>query len=96
MLEEEGIPFVREKPIGRLHVDIFLAPKTVIELAGCFWHGCLVCNQKTTPEQQAAIIKDARREYVLRKKGYDVVTIWEHEVKHHPERVRAIGAQFFK
>lgn len=90
MLDAEGIPFVREKAIGRMHVDIFLAPNTVLELNGCFWHGCLVCSNKTTSAQQAAIIKDARRVFVLRRQGYDVVTIWEHEVKSHPERVQAM------
>jgi len=90
MLEAEGIPFIREKTIGRLHVDILLAPKTVVELQGCFWHGCLVCSRKPTRTQQVAIVKDARREYVLRKQGYDVVIIWEHDVKNHPDRVRAM------
>lgn len=90
MLDDDGIPYVREKVIGRLHVDILLAPKTVIELQGCFWHGCLVCNQTPSRAQRAAIVKDARREYVLRKQGYDVVIIWEHDVKHHPERVQAM------
>jgi G:T-mismatch repair DNA endonuclease (very short patch repair protein) len=90
MLEAEQVPFLREKVIGRMHVDIFLDPSTVIELQGCFWHGCLVCNRITTKAQQAAIVKDARREYILRKRGYDVVVIWEHDVKHHPARVRAM------
>ena len=90
MLEAEKIPFIREKTIGRLHVDILLFPKTVVELQGCFWHCCLVCNRNPTPEQQATITKDARREYVLRKQGYDVVIIWEHDVKNHPDRVQAM------
>jgi DNA mismatch endonuclease (patch repair protein) len=90
MLEAEGIPFEREKAIGKLHVDIFLAPTTVIELDGCFWHACPACIEHPTPQQLVTRVKDGRREYVLRKKGFDVIRIWEHEVKNHPQRVQAM------
>ena len=90
MLAAEKIPFTREKAIGRMHVDICLADKVVIELQGCFWHGCLVCTKNPSTEQKAAMRKDARRIAVLRRKGYDVVLIWEHDVKSHPDRVQAM------
>lgn len=88
-LEEDGIAFKKEKAVGRhLHVDIFLDPKTCIELNGCHWHGCLICNPELSKAQKAAQIKDAKRYFTIRKCGFDIVIFWECEVKEFPERVR--------
>lgn len=54
---------------------------------GCFWHGCPV--RGTKPKQNAAfwrekITKNQARDRVvnrvLRKKGWRVVRIWEHDL----------------
>lgn len=90
MLKAEGISFVREKLIGRCHVDVFIEPRTIIELQGCYWHGCAACTKKLTKEQKEWQNRDGRRHYILRKLGYDVVVIWEHEVRDEPGRVQAM------
>lgn|SRR5208337_671586 len=88
-LNEDQIPFKAEKSIGRhMHVDIFFAPKTCIELNGCHWHGCLVCNKELTREQQVAQKKDAKRYFAIRRLGFDIVVFWECEVNEFSERVR--------
>jgi G:T-mismatch repair DNA endonuclease (very short patch repair protein) len=88
-LDEEEIPYTKEKSIGKhMHVDVFFEPKTCIELNGCHWHGCLICNKELTKEQKIAQKKDARRYYRIRKLGFDVVVFWECEVNDYPERVR--------
>lgn len=88
-LDEDGITYTKEKSIGKhMHVDIFFEPKTCIELAGCFWHGCPICNKEPTKEQKIAQKKDARRFYRIRKLGFDVVVFWECEVNGFPDRVR--------
>ena len=88
-LNEEEIPFTREKAIGKyMHVDVFIAPKTCIELNGCHWHGCQICNKELTKDQKLAQKKDAARYYRIRKLGFDVVIFWECEVKDYPDRVR--------
>lgn len=88
-LEEDSIPFTREKAIGKhMHVDIFLQPKTCIELNGCHWHGCMICNKELSKEQKESQIKDARRYFRIRKLGFDVVVFWECEVEKYPQRVR--------
>src|SRR3954468_12056397 len=59
-LEEDDIPFKKEKAIGRhMHVDIFLEPNTCIELNGCHWHGCMICNRELSKAQKVAQVKDA-------------------------------------
>jgi G:T-mismatch repair DNA endonuclease (very short patch repair protein) len=89
-LKEDGIPFKIEKAIGRCHVDVFIEPRTIVELQGCFWHGCMICNRQLDHKQKVAQIKDARRFAFFRNRGFDVIAIWECEVDGEPERVRAV------
>ena len=75
-LDEDEIAFTREKSIGRhLHVDVFLAPKTCVELNGCHWHGCMICHKELSKEQKTAQEKDARRYHSIRRLGFDVVIL---------------------
>lgn len=88
-LDEDDIKYTKEKPIGRhLHVDIFLEPDICIELNGCHWHGCMICNKELSADQKAAQVKDARRYHSIRRIGFDVVIFWECEVNEYGERVR--------
>ena len=89
-LQEDGIAYRKEATIGRCHVDLLFAPRTVVELNGCYWHGCMVCNHPLSDAQKIAQIKDARRYAFLRNRGYDVVIIWECEVEKESDRVRAV------
>jgi G:T-mismatch repair DNA endonuclease (very short patch repair protein) len=90
MLDELGILFVKEKAISQCTVDIFIESRTIIELQGCFWHGCLSCSKSLTADQKKWQILDGRRHHVLRGLGYDVMLIWEHEVEKEPERVQRV------
>ena len=88
MLAAEGISFTKEKAISQCTVDIYIAPRTVIELQGCYYHGCQSCPKTLIADQKKWQILDGRRHHVLRSLGYDVVLIWEHEVDKEPERVQ--------
>lgn len=88
MLKEEKIPFTKEKTIGRCHADIFIEPKTVIELNGCYWHGCPVCTKKYSKMQLTALEKDARRYAFFQRLGFRVYVIWECQVENDPESIR--------
>jgi G:T-mismatch repair DNA endonuclease (very short patch repair protein) len=88
-LDEEGIAYTKEKAIGKyMHVDIFFEPKTCIELNGCHWHGCLICNKELSKDQKIAQKKDSHRYFRIRKLGFDVVVFWECEVRDFPQRVK--------
>lgn len=89
-LKEDGVAFKIEKAIGRCHVDVFIEPRTIIELNGCYWHGCMVCNRQLDHRQKVAQIKDGRRYAFFRNRQFDVIVIWECEVLKEPERVRTI------
>jgi G:T-mismatch repair DNA endonuclease (very short patch repair protein) len=90
ILQEEEIPFTREKTVGVCHADIFLAPKTLIELNGCYYHGCTQCFPELSKAQKGFVAKDARRYYFFKKLGFDLHVIWEHEVKDNPDKIRKL------
>lgn len=81
----------------RLHVrmlpgrpDIVLASRrTVVEVRGCFWHGH-TCQGDRTPKTRSEFWaskiqinreRDARNAAALRRQGWNVLVIWECEVK---------------
>ncbi|MBR9677020.1 DNA mismatch endonuclease Vsr [Candidatus Woesearchaeota archaeon] len=69
--------------------DILLTKnKTVIFLHGCFWHRCPKCfkEPKTRmeywiPKIENNVKRDKRNERNLKKEGYKVLKLWEHEIK---------------
>jgi G:T-mismatch repair DNA endonuclease (very short patch repair protein) len=90
ILIQEQIPFITEKTIGSCHADIFLHPKVVIELNGCYWHGCPKCTKKPKAMHLLARTKDASRYAFFMRLGFEVFVIWECELKNNPEGVRKI------
>lgn len=69
----------------------FVFPKlqTAVFVDGCFWHGCP--KHATWPKTRAAFWKakiegnrarDRRVDRALRRRGWQVLRIWEHELAH--------------
>ena len=73
---------------GRVKPDfVFPKIKTAVFVDGCFWHGCP--RHATWPRTRAAFWKakiegnrarDRRVNSALRKRGWIVLRIWEHEL----------------
>lgn len=80
-LTEAEIPFATQYAIGLCHVDIFIAPKLVIEVCGCYWHFCPQCRPSKTVQNKRAIPKDKKRYAFLQNAGYKLLLLWEHELK---------------
>lgn len=87
-LTEDNIPYRREVKVGRCHVDIVLGKKLAIELAGCYWHFCHICFPNTTKKMQMKRFRDIKRYNFLRKRGFTVVVLWEHELLDTPDKMR--------
>jgi len=90
-LSDSGIEGWIKQPKGITGKPDFLFPEQnlVIFVDGCFWHACPTCKRRL-PTSRAEYWKDKiegnrkrdnryRRE--LRKQGYHVMRVWEHEVK---------------
>lgn len=81
--------------------DVFGRPDFVFEDArlavfvdGCFWHFCQECRSLPTSNQefwQAKILGNTKRDRKvtrhLRRDGWRVLRVWEHELKRDPGRV---------
>ena len=83
LLDELGIKYKKEYKISRLHVDIFIPEKLIIELSGCFWHKCECQKPKGgwKPSDLDVHERDRRRFAFLESKGFTVHEIWECEMK---------------
>ena len=62
--------------------------KIAIFIHGCFWHKCpkhyvepASNKEYWLPKIERNVIRDKENEKILRRKGYKVITIWEHEIK---------------
>lgn len=67
---------------------VFVAPKVVVFIDGCFWHGCPIHG--TIPRTNEAfwsekinknIARDQRVNTELTELGWKVIRYWEHEIK---------------
>lgn len=67
----------------------FIKKKVWIFVHGCFWHGCPICggrvpkhnNEYWSTKLAKNIARDQKRKNELEEMGYQVIEIWEHEVK---------------
>ena len=82
--------------------DVFLPRyKTAVFVHGCFWHGHVNCKRATIPETRREFWlakirrnqqRDSEAEEALERHGYQVVTIWQCEVRHADEILRRVRA----
>lgn len=81
LLDALGIEYTPQYQVGMTHVDFYVPSRNLlIEVNGCWWHGCEQCVENTA-EAQEKRQQDRKRLYFLRSQGYTVYTIWEHDMK---------------
>lgn len=84
-----------ERYIGNLPVDGYdPKTKTVCQFHGCHWYGCLRCYPE---DRQSLVYKDVTiekayqttlsHENKIKKAGYKLVTLWEHDQRYWPTEV---------
>lgn len=93
-LEAFGIPYVSQFRIGRYIADVYIPDlNLVIECHGCYWHGCARCFtlEEKIRYQDAEKIRqrDAQKTELTIELGYNLLTLWEHDIK---KRTFQIGA----
>jgi very-short-patch-repair endonuclease len=66
ILDKLDLAYIKEKPIGKYHIDFYLGFRACIEVQGAYWH-----NKPSRREQ------DARKLKYLSEHGYRVLYIWE-------------------
>ena len=79
-----GVEYEAHKIVSGLGLhqwDIVLErQKILIEIDGCYWHGCGCLGRELTATQKAQQKKDRKRTRRAESKGWRVIRVWEHEV----------------
>lgn len=72
---------------------VFTRFQTVVFVDGCYWHGCRRCalGSKSNsaywgPKIAGNAKRDRRNTKMLRELGWNVVRLWEHDLKANPMR----------
>ena len=86
-LFKKGFRF--RKHYGKYKIDIaFPSKKVAIFVDGCFWHVCPKhghipkSNKKYwVPKLKKNIARDKKNNALLKKDGWKVIRLWEHELK---------------
>ena len=73
---------------------VFIKPKVAVFIDGCFWHRCPThyqppaANAEFWEKKIAGNVKrDREVDKLLKTEGWNVIRVWEHEVREDPEAV---------
>src|SRR6266852_213615 len=74
--------------------DVLVYPNILVFLDGCFWHCCPKCFRLPKsrlkywrPKLMGNKRRDVKTSRLLRKQGWEVVRIWEHEIRARPDGI---------
>lgn len=74
--------------------DILIHPNIIVFLDGCFWHCCPKCFRPPKsrirywhPKLAGNKRRDVKISRELRKQGWKVIRIWEHEIRAKPNEI---------
>lgn len=90
LITEEKLPFKHcgngEFIINGLNPDfIHKDKKTAVEIYGCHWHGCRICQK--WKHGNRLYKKSMERISRIRNSGYKCFVIWEHDIRKNLEKV---------
>jgi DNA mismatch endonuclease, patch repair protein len=94
LLHREGYRYVVGRRVAGYRPDLlFTLRRKAIFVHGCFWHGHEVCRQDRTPKTRTDYWRkklagnkerDAHAEAALQAAGWQVLTLWECDVRRDP------------
>lgn len=84
IMKTNGLVYDKQKSLeGR--PDFFIAPNNCIFVDGCYYHACNIhCKKDLNTHQIKAVKNDIRVTDVLKKQGYKVIRLWEHDIYDNP------------
>ena len=81
-LDSMGITYVFQHPMEYYCVDFYVPDKNlVIQVDGCYWHGCPKHSTELDDRQKNRIRLDHSCDSYLKNRGYRVARIWECDIK---------------
>lgn len=75
----EHIDYEKQKRIGKFPVDFLLSERKIVEIQGCYYHGCEQCNFNSDWQIKRRNFDLERKKY-LESMGYQVQFVWEHQL----------------
>jgi DNA mismatch endonuclease (patch repair protein) len=89
-LHRRGLRFRVDRSVldgsRRRHDIVFVGPRVVVDVRGCFWHACPVHGTLPRANREwwqakleANRARDENTEQRLRDAGWEPVVVWEHE-----------------
>ncbi|HEU5376055.1 MAG TPA: very short patch repair endonuclease [Ktedonobacteraceae bacterium] len=99
LLQEAGVTefacYVRELP-GTPDI-VFMEVKVAVFVDSCFWHGCPKHLRRPKsnetywqPKIEKNIKRDQKTRAALRRRGWSVLRIWEHDLKYPAKAVEKV------
>ena len=72
---------------------VMVSRKICIFMDGCFWHGCPRCYKEPksnrdywVPKINRNIERDKEQNEYLKRNGWKVIRVWEHDLKENPTK----------
>lgn len=87
-LKESGIRFIEQKGFKGFFYDFYLPDQRIlIEVDGCFWHGCSICGIEGYPIK---VRNDAAKDKLACNLGMTLLRLPEHSINGDPDYVRKV------
>lgn len=87
-LKESGVQFIDQKGFNGFFYDFYLPDqKVLIEVDGCFWHGCVTCGFVGSPTK---VRNDAAKNQLAHELGMTLLRLQEHKINENPDYVRGV------
>lgn len=86
VLSDAGVTYVEQQPLyGKFVVDALLVGElVVVQFDGDYWHGNPAKYPNPTSRQKKCMALDRSQDAYLRACGYEVVRVWESELRTDP------------
>lgn len=98
ILEELEIPYETEYRLDRYSIDcVILDSNLLIEVMGTFWH----CDRRVYLNpvddiQIKSIIRDKKKNRIIKSKGYSVLYVWEKDISEDYETCKKLISEYFE
>ena len=77
--------------------QVMVSRKTCVFVDGCFWHKCPRCYKEPKsnkrywlPKIERNVQRDKEQNRYLKKNGWSVIRVWEHELKNLDKTIKKI------
>ena len=78
-LDRSEIPYRRQVRLGGFYVVDFLLGSQVVEVNGCYWHGCVCRNGNVHRDARRRRSRDKRLDTYCRNRDIQLTVLWEHD-----------------